>query len=64
MASSILPYKVLVTNKALTLTDGAGMSGLEFLSLSDAQAFATAITTDYSAAKVYIWDGSTITQYT
>lgn len=63
MASAVLPYKVLVTNKFLTSATNAGISSIEFLSLEDAKAFATAVTTDYSAQKVYIWDGAIIHQY-
>jgi hypothetical protein len=61
--SATLPYKVIVSNVDLDTTGGAGMSGFNFLSLDDAKAFATALTTDYSSAYVYIWDGSSILAY-
>jgi len=61
--SATLPYKVIVSNVDLNTADGAGMTGMEFLSLDDAKAFATAITTDYTSAYVYIWDGVSILEY-
>jgi hypothetical protein len=59
----MLPYKVIVTNKQLS---GSGVSGeveFEFLSLDDAKAYATSLTTAYSQVNVYIWDGTTVIPY-
>lgn len=59
----MLPYKVIVTNKYLT---GSGLSGgleFEFLSLDDAKAYATALTSTYSEPRVYIWNGSEVLFY-
>lgn len=61
--SALLPYKVIVSNVTLNTGGGAGMSGLTFLSLDDAKAFATAITSTYSSVYVYIWDGTSILEY-
>lgn len=57
MASAILPYKIIVSNKPLSSTAGAGEAGLEFLSLEDAKAFAVKLRDNFSEARVYIWDG-------
>jgi len=59
----MLPYKVIVTNKYLT---GSGVSGeveFDFLSLDDAKAYATALTTAYTEPRVYIWDGNQVLFY-
>jgi len=61
----MLPYKVIVSNKTFNYsgTTESGEASFEFLSLSDAKAFATALVAKYSYAIVYIWDGSGILQY-
>ena len=61
----MLPYKVIVSNKTFNYsgTTGSGEASFEFLSLSDAKAFATALVAKYSYVIVYIWDGSGILQY-
>jgi hypothetical protein len=61
----MLPYKVIVSNKTFNYsgTTESGEASFEFLSLSDAKAFATALVAKYSYAIVYIWGGSGILQY-
>ena len=59
----MLPYKVIVTNKQLGSGSGAGEAEFEFLSLDDAKAYATSLTTAYSQVSVYIWDGTTVIPY-
>ena len=59
----MLPYKVIVTNKYLTGSGVSGEAEFEFLSLADAKAYATALTTAYTEPRVYIWDGNQVLFY-
>ena len=59
----MLPYKVIVTNKQLSGSGVSGEAEFEFLSLADAKAYATSLTTAYSQVNVYIWDGTTVIPY-
>ena len=59
----MLPYKVIVTNKQLSGSGVSGEAEFEFLSLDDAKAYATSLTTAYSQVNVYIWDGTTVIPY-
>lgn len=65
MPSATLPYKVIVTNKRLDSTAGAGMSSFEFLSLEDATAFGTKLKTEFANAYIYVWNGAAdqLTEY-